>query len=77
MHTLYESTCIIGYCNCWIVGEWFICVGVLQVCVNFDEVVFCVHYENSSTLSHSLMALDRQLFLGLFNSVISFNIRLL
>lgn len=56
MHTLYESTCIIGYCICWIVGEWFICVGVLQVCVNFDEVVFCVHYENSSTLSHSLMA---------------------
>lgn len=45
--------------------------------MNFDEVVFCVHYENSSTLSHSLMALDRQLFLGLFNSVISFNIRLL
>ena len=24
--------------------------------MNFDEVVFCVHYENSSTLSHSLMA---------------------
>ena len=45
------------------------------MCVDFDEVVSCVHYENSSTLSHSLMVLDRQLFLSLFNSVISFNIR--
>ena len=43
------STCIIGYCTCCVVGVWFVCIAVLQVCVNFSEVVSCVHYANAST----------------------------
>ena len=64
MHILYESACIIGYCICWVVAEWSVCIVVLQVvglwlsglyvlwscrCVDFGEVVSCVHYANAST----------------------------
>ena len=50
---LWESiysmiACIINYCTCWVVGEWFVCIVVLQVCVDFSEVV-SVHYANVST----------------------------
>ena len=45
---LYESACIIGYCTYWVVGEWFVCIVVLQVCVDFGELVSCVHYANVS-----------------------------
>ena len=48
MHILYESACIIGYCTYWVVGEWFVCIVVLQVCVGFGELVSCVHYANVS-----------------------------
>ena len=37
-HILYESACIISYCNCWVVGERVVSVVVLQVCVDFSEV---------------------------------------
>ena len=49
MHILYESEGIIGCCTCWIVGDWFVCIVVLQLCVDFDEVVSWVHYPNVST----------------------------
>ena len=49
MHTLYDSVCIIDYCTCWVVGEWFVCSVVLQVCVDFSETVSCVYYANVST----------------------------
>ena len=29
--------------------EWFACIAILQVCVDFGELVSCVHYENGST----------------------------
>ena len=34
MYILNESACIIDYCTCWVVGEWFVCFAVLYVCVN-------------------------------------------
>ena len=48
MHILYESACIIGYCTCWVVRQWFVYIVVLQKCVDFGEVVSCVHYANAS-----------------------------
>ena len=48
MHILYESACIIGYCTYWVVGEWFVCIVVLQVCVGFGGLVSCVRYANVS-----------------------------
>ena len=50
MYIFYDSACIIDCCTWWVVGEWFVCIPVLQVCVDFGEVVSCVHYENASTL---------------------------
>ena len=29
MYIFYEGACIIDYCTCWVVGEWFICIAVL------------------------------------------------
>ena len=55
---LYESACIIGYCTYWVVGEWSVCIVVLQVCVDFGELVSCVHYANVSILSHGLVIMD-------------------
>ena len=49
MYILYESAGIIGYCTCWVVGERFVCIVVLQVCMDFGGVVSCVHYANAST----------------------------
>ena len=49
MHILYESACIIDYYTCWVVDVWFVCIVVLQACVDFREVVSCVHYANAST----------------------------
>ena len=49
MYIFYESACIIDYCTCCVVGEWFVCIAVVQVCVDFNEVVFCVHYADAST----------------------------
>ena len=66
MHLLYESGGMIGYCNCWVVGEWFVCTVVLQVIVDFCEM--------PPPLSHGLMTLD-WLFLRLFNAIFFFNVR--
>ena len=44
--------------------------------MDFSEVVFCVHYANASSFSHGLMAVD-WLFLRLFNTDFSCNVRLL
>ena len=73
---LYESACIIGYCTCWAVGKWFVCSVVLQVCVDFSEIVSCVHYTNASTFitwfdDNGLVIFE------VFNVVFSFNVRLL
>ena len=57
-------------------GEWFVCIVVMQVCVDFSEVVSCVHYANTPPLSHCLMKRD-WVFLRLFNAVFSCNVRLL
>ena len=48
MHVFYESACIIDCCICWVVGEWFLCIEVLCVCVDISEVVSRVHYANAS-----------------------------
>ena len=48
MYIFYESACIIDYCICWVVGEWFVCIAVL-VCMDFNEVVSCVYYADAST----------------------------
>ena len=48
MYIFYESACIIDYCTCWVVGEWFVCTTILKVVVDFGEVVSCVHYADSS-----------------------------
>ena len=73
VHILYESACIIGYCTYWVLGESFVCVMVLQMCSDFNEVVSCVHYPSS--LSHGLIT-EGWLFLSLFNDAVSFNVRL-
>ena len=49
MYIFNESACIIDYCTSWVVGEWFVCIAILQVSVDFSEVVPCVHYANVST----------------------------
>ena len=49
MYIFYESAYIIDYCTCWVVGESFVCITILQVCVDFGEIVFCVHYADAST----------------------------
>ena len=49
MYLFYESESIIDYCSCWIVGEWFACIAILWVCVDFSELVSCVHYTDAST----------------------------
>ena len=48
MHIPYESEGIIGYCTCWVIGEWFVCTVVLHKCVDFSEAVSCVHYAKTS-----------------------------
>ena len=48
MHIFYESGCITGYCAYWVVCEWFVCIVILQVYVDFSEVVFYAHYANAS-----------------------------
>ena len=50
MYIFYESACIIDYCTCWVVGEWFVCTAALLVRADFSEVVSCVHYANASIL---------------------------
>ena len=49
MYIFYESACIIDYCTCWVVAEWFVCIAILQVSVDFSDVVTCVHYANAPT----------------------------
>ena len=44
----YEGACITGYYTYWVVCEWFVCIVILQVYVEFSEVVFCVHCANAS-----------------------------
>ena len=46
-HILYESESIIGHCTCWVVGEWFLCIVVLRVWVDFGEVVYCVRHADA------------------------------
>ena len=78
-YIFYESACIIDSCTCWIVGEWFVYIAVLQVCVDFIEVVSCVHYFIMQMLppsSHGLMTEDWS-FVGLFNADFFCNVRLL
>ena len=48
MYIFYEGACIIDYYTSWVVGEWFECIAILQVCVDFGEVVSCVHYADVS-----------------------------
>ena len=48
MYVFYASSCVIDYCICWVVAEWFVCFTVLKVCVDLKEVVSCVHYVNTS-----------------------------
>ena len=48
MYIVYENVSIIGYCVCWVVGEQFVCIVVLKVCVDFGVVVSSVHDANAS-----------------------------
>ena len=38
-----ETVNIMGYCNCGVAVKWFVCIGVLKVCVDFGEVVSGIH----------------------------------
>ena len=49
IHVVYESASVVGYSICWVAGEEFVYTVVLKVCVDFDEVVYCVHDTNAST----------------------------
>ena len=42
MYIFYESACIIDYCSCWVVGEWFYVLRSCR-CVDLGEVVSCIH----------------------------------
>lgn len=46
-----ETVSIMGYCICGIAVEWFVCIGVLKVCVDFGEVVSCIHDSNVVTFT--------------------------
>ena len=46
---LCETTGVNGYCTFSVVDEWPVCSVVLQVCVDFDEVVSCVHDTDTCT----------------------------
>ena len=41
------SWTITSRCTCWVLGDWFMCIVVLQVCVDISEIVSCVHYANA------------------------------
>ena len=49
MHTVSESASIVGYCVCWVGSEWFACIVLLKVYVDFGEVVRSVHDANACT----------------------------
>ena len=49
MHPVYESASIVGYCVCWVGSEWFACIVLLKVYVDFGEVVRSVHDANACT----------------------------
>ena len=60
-----------------IVGEYSVYIVVLKVCVDFGEIVSCIYDVNVSLfLSHGAIITDR-LFFQSFNSVFSFNVKLL
>ena len=44
-----DSASIMGYGVCCAVGEEFVCIVVLKVCVDFGEVVSCVQDAHAST----------------------------
>ena len=48
MHVVYESACVIDYCICWFLGEWFVCIEVLQMYVDLSEVVSYIDDANAS-----------------------------
>ena len=31
-----------NYCVCWVVGEWFVCILVLKLCVDLGKLLSCV-----------------------------------
>ena len=41
----YEKAC---YCTYWVLGQWFVCIAVLQMYVDFSEGISRVHYANAS-----------------------------
>ena len=47
MQIVYESADIISYCIFSVVGEKFVCIPVLKVCVAFGEAFPCVHDTNA------------------------------
>ena len=51
IYLFYKSASIIDYCTFWIVGDWFVCIMILQMCVHFGEVVLCVHCSDASTFT--------------------------
>lgn len=51
MHVVYESASIMGYCICWIEGDWFVCTVILKANVDFGEVVSYAHNVNTSTFT--------------------------
>ena len=74
IYSLIVLACIIGYCTCWVVSEWFICIVVLHVYVDFSEVVPCVIMQIPPPLSHGLMTMD---IFEVVQCCLSCNVRLL
>ena len=58
MHIVHKSASIMGYCVCWVVSDWFVCIVIWKVCLNFGERVSCVHNTNTSPLAHGLITVD-------------------
>ena len=77
MHIFYESACIIGYCNCWVVVELFVCIVALHLCVDFSGVWSLVLImQIPLPLSHGFIIVD-WLFSRLVNAVFSCYVKLL
>ena len=75
MCIVYESVGIMGCCIFWIVDEWFVCILVLQVWVDFMEVITCIH--DAYTFTFITWFNYDGLVIFAFNAVFYFNIRFL
>lgn len=71
MHIVYESASIVGYCVCWVGSEWFACIVLLKVYVDFGEVVRSVHDANACTFITWFDTMN-WFFLKLLSAVFSF-----